>query len=180
MSPLVRAELSQLLLRLADGNRGAFDPIYEMTLPIVHRFALKMISNKSEADDIAQSALMKVFSRCGEFRRDGDALSWILGITAYECRTARQKVKRRREEFGQDESVNQKADSSFNAEEKLISKNLEDAIQETLSGLSVQDQETIKVAIHDMERPDIPAATFRKRLERALGRLKDTWRDQYE
>ena len=180
MSPQVRAELSRLLLRLADGNRTAFDPIYEMTLPIVHRFAAKMISNKSEADDIAQTALMKVFSRCAEFRRDGDALSWILGITAFECRTARQKVKRRKEEFGQEDSLDQKADLSATAEEKLITKNLEDAIQEALSGLSFEDQETIRISIHEMERPNIPATTFRKRLERALGRLKDTWRDKYE
>lgn len=180
MNPQDRTELSQLLVRLADGDRKAFDPIYERTWPLVNRFALKMISNSSEADDIAQLALMKVFNRATEFRRDGDALSWILGITSFECKTARQKVRRRKEDFNTEITLAHKADTSISSEELLIQKNLDEAIQEILQGLNPQDQETIRIAIHEMEKPDIPAATFRKRLERAFARLKDTWRDQYE
>lgn len=180
MNLIERAELSQLLLRLADGDRNAFEPIYETTWPLVNRFAKKMISNSIEADDIAQTALMKVFSRATEFRRDGDALSWILGITSFECKTARQKMRRRKEEFGMEESISNKVDQNNSAEEKLIQKSLENAIQEALQGLSLQDQEAIRISIYEMQRPNIPDATFRKRLERALNRLKNTWRDQYE
>lgn len=180
VSPIERANLSQYLIRLADGDRKAFDPIFEATWPMVHNFALKLSSNSVEADDIAQTALSKVFSRATEFRRDGDALSWILGITAFECKTARKKVSRRKENFDQDNFLQDKADESENAEEKLIVLNLDEAIQEVLKGLSEQDQETIRIAIHELERPNIPSATFRKRLERAFGKLKDTWKDQYE
>jgi len=180
MNPQERAELSQFLLRLADGDRAAFDPIYEMTWPLVNCFASKMISSPIEAEDVAQIALMKVFSRATEFRRDGDALSWILGITAFECKTSRQKVRRRKEHFHADQVVSTQADSSLSAEERLIDRDLELAVEEVLNGLSVQDQETIRIAIHQIERPDMRAATFRKRLERAFGRLRDSWRDQYE
>lgn len=100
-----RAQLNAQMIRLADGDRGAFDVIFDMTWPLVHRFARKMTSASPEAEDIAQTALTKVFSRASEFRRDGDALSWILGITAFECKTARQKAKRRREDFVSPENL---------------------------------------------------------------------------
>lgn len=180
MSPQERKELNQLLLRLADGDRKAFDPLYENTWPIINRFAVKMVSNSIEAEDIAQLALMKVFNRSTEFRKDGDALSWILGITAFECKTARQKIRRRKEEYQQDDTLAEQADHSSSVEEQLIKKNLEDAIQDALKGLSSEEQETIRISIYETEKPNIPAATFRKRLQRALTSLKDTWRDQYE
>jgi len=168
------------MVRLADGDRSAFDFIFQTTWPLVHRFAIKMMASSVEAEDVAQLALTKVFSRATEFHRDKDALSWILGITAFECKTARQKVKRRKEDFQNEETLAQKSDQKASAEEHLVSKAIENAIQEALEGLSAQDQETIKIAIYEMARPNIPDATFRKRLERAFDRLRDKWRDEYE
>lgn len=180
MKPQERADLNLNMVRLTDGDRGAFDSIFQSTWPLVHRFALKMMSGSPEAEDIAQLALTKVFSRASEFHRDKDALSWILGITAFECKTARQKIKRRKEDFNSEEALSQTSDQNATAETQLVNQAIESAIQDALKSLSPQDQETIKIAIHEMERPNIPAATFRKRLERAFDRLIDRWRDDYE
>lgn len=180
MKPQERTDLNQHMIRLADGDRNAFDFIFEMTWPLVHRFALKMVSKGQEAEDIAQLALTKVFSRASEFDRNRDALSWIIGITAFECKTARQKVKRRKEDFNSEDQLSAKSDQSASAEDQLIQSAISAAIQDALNGLSVQDQETIKIAIHDMDRPNIPSATFRKRLERAFDRLREKWRDEYD
>ena len=180
MIPRERADINILMIRLADGDRTAFDSIYEAVWPLVHRFAKKITANKTDSEDIAQHALMKVFSRASEFRRDGDALSWILGITAYECKTVRQKTRRRKEQFQEHNDFDKKSEPSRSAEELLIANSLASAIKEVLAGLSEEDQETIRIAINDLSRPDIPAATFRKRLERSFDRLRKTWRERYE
>lgn len=120
MSPLERTELTAKLVRLADGDRSAFEPIFEVTWPLVHRFAARLIGSGHEAEDVAQHALMKVFSRAHEFDGNRDALSWILGITAFECKTLRQKVRRRKEEFGSSDALNGAHDQSMSAEERLI------------------------------------------------------------
>lgn len=180
MSPANRASLNKQLIRLADGDRNAFDSIYEAAWPIASRFASRMVQGSVEAEDVAQQALLKVFHRISEFDRTKDALSWILGITAFECKTARQKIKRRRENFNSEDVLVEKSDHQASAEEQLVSKSIEDGIQAALAGLSIQDQDTIKIAIFEMDRPEIPAATFRKRLERAFDRLREKWRDEYE
>lgn len=180
MSSVDRNELNKYMERLVDGDRNAFDYVYAVSWPLVHRLALKTIGQGPDAEEVAQQSLMKVFSRASEFEKGRDALSWILGITSFECKTARQKVKRRKEDFHSEDRLALRADPKALAEEQLVLKSLEDAIQDALEGLSPQDQETIKTAIHELDRPNIPGATFRKRLERAFDRLKDKWREEYE
>jgi RNA polymerase sigma-70 factor (ECF subfamily) len=168
------------MIRLADGDRQAFETIYAAAWPLVHNFARKLLNASSEAEDVAQHALMKVFSRANEFRIDGDAFSWILGITSYECKTARNKVKRRKEDFDSDEVIQDLPQLTLSADEKLIEESTEKALQEVLSELSPEDRDTILIAIHDLERPDLPAATFRKRVQRAMDRLRQKWSEKHE
>jgi RNA polymerase sigma-70 factor, ECF subfamily len=180
VNPQARAELTTNMIRLADGDRQAFEPIFEATWPLAHRLAIRTLGSTPEAEDVAQHALMKVFSRATEFRADGDALSWILGITSYECKTARNKTLRRREEFDKDETIEQAALGVPTAEEQLLHRDMDRGLEEVLHELSPQERETILIAIHDLERPNIPAATFRKRLQRAMDRLREKWSEKNE
>src|SRR5262249_15628574 len=92
-----RKQLHDQMVRLADGDRAAFEPLYEALWPVVRGFALRVLAGPEDAEDAAQRAMMAVFARASEFDSERDALSWILGITAYECRTSRQRGRRRRE-----------------------------------------------------------------------------------
>lgn len=177
MNPQLRAELTANMIRLADGDRQAFEPIFAATWPLAHRLAVRTLGATEEAEDAAQCALMKVFSRATEFRSDGDALSWILGITAYECKTSRQKVRHRRESVGDDQSIQQQLDERVDAEGELLGQSMKATLRSLLGELSPRDQEAILASIEEMAKPDIAPATFRKRLERAMGRLRDKWSD---
>jgi hypothetical protein len=48
-----------------------------------------------------------------------------------------------------------------------------------LDALSPLDIETIALAITEARSEDIAPATFRKRLERALSRLRTSWRSRH-
>lgn len=65
------------------------------------------------------------------------------------------------------------------ADDALIEKDLESAIQDVLASLKPSDQATVIAAMHGERDESIPGATFRKRLERALGRARDVWRTKY-
>lgn len=55
------------MARLADGERSAFDPLYEALWPIVRRFCNKALGSSAESDDAAQAALLEIFSRACDF-----------------------------------------------------------------------------------------------------------------
>ncbi|WP_281332781.1 sigma-70 family RNA polymerase sigma factor [Polyangium sp. 6x1] len=169
-----RERLHRAMVRLADGDRSAFEPVHAAIWPVLRRFAERAMPNLADAEDAAQSALIRVFSRASEFDATRDACSWILGIVAYECRTLRQKARRRREDPGGLDELGLRAPTEeATPEERVIAQDLREAALEALGTLGAEDVDTLRRVLAD-ERPD--GATFRKRVERAMRRLREAWR----
>lgn len=165
------------MVRLADGDREAFGPLYDVLWPVLLGFARRALAGSPDAEDAAQSALMKLFSRASDFDPACDALSWALGIVAYECRTLRRKVHRRREQSDEapDALGAQRASTEPSPEDTVIARDLEAAAADVLGALRPEDAETLRMVARG-ERPDgVGGATFRKRVERALSRLRAAW-----
>ena len=157
------------MTRLASGDRSAFHPVFEALWPVVRRFVSAQLQ-PAEADDVAQAALLKVFERAADFDPDADALSWALGIAAWQVRTARCRVHRRGE--GALEPALALADARPSPEDAVIAADLERELQLVLGELRAPDLETLTLLARG-ERPRGP--TFRKRVERSLARLRTAW-----
>ena len=176
MDRAARAELQQLFERLAAGDRSALEPAFGLLRPALRRFARHLTPSDAEAEDAAQNALLKIFARSSELDLERDALTWALGVTAYECKTARKRGQRQRESGETGLAAMEARGAS--PEQAAIARELEAAASEVLGTLRPIDIETLRALMHDA-RPDVPAATFRKRLERALHRLQVAWRSRH-
>lgn len=172
MERVAREALQRQLERLADGDRDAFHPVFVRLWPLLRGFAARCLP-REDVEDAAQEALLRVFARAAEFDRRRDALSWVLGIAAYEIRTVRQRRRRRREH--PEHALADRPDAGRSPEEIAVAADLERALGEALAALRPADAETL-LAYARGERPDLPGPTFRKRVERALGRLRSAWR----
>jgi DNA-directed RNA polymerase specialized sigma24 family protein len=170
-----RLELQRCLARLADGDRAAFRPVFDLAWPRVRQLAARLLPHGADADDAAQLALVKVFERAGEYDRTRDALAWIVAIAGWECLTVRRKTARRREAAG--EVLAALADGAPSAEEQLLGAELEAAAVAVLGQLRLEDRTTLRVALFGEGERTVKPATFRKRMERALERLRAAWRD---
>jgi RNA polymerase sigma factor (sigma-70 family) len=165
-------ELEALMLRLAAGDRSAFDPLYDAMWPLVQRLTTRMMRGAPEAQDAAQKAMLKLFARASHFEPGRSATTWVLAIAAYECRTLLKRQKRKREDRSEMEAlVDAKAGSPETA---VIDRDFEAAAREVLGTLRATDIATLEASARG-ERPDLPQATFRKRLERALARFRAAW-----
>jgi RNA polymerase sigma-70 factor, ECF subfamily len=170
-------ELQDLLARLADGDRAAFPPAFTLLWPVTRSFARSFLRDDAGAEDAAQQALLRVFLRAAEFDPSRPALPWVIGVVANECRTLRRKTQRRRE--APLAAAEAQADSAASPEEDAARRDLERAALSVLEGLPPADLETILAHVGEAERPDLPAPTFRKRLERALKRLRRAWSERH-
>jgi len=164
-------------VRLADGDRAAFRPVFDLAWPCVREVAARMMSSPADADDAAQGALCKLFERISEFDPERDALAWIVGIVSYECLTLRKKRTRRREHADGDEAIAAVADAQPSPEDQVIAGELEAVALAVLGTLKPDDRRTLRVALFGEGERGVAPATFRKRVERALGRLRAAWRD---
>lgn len=168
MDPEQKEELKMLMVRLADGDRAAFDPMFEALWPIVHRFSARALHGSADAEDAAQVAMMKVFSNISRFDPARDPLSWTLGIAAYECKTLRQKRLRRRETSS---SENELSSERASPESEAIARDLEAAILEFSGSLPEGERKALFAHLAG-RRPPGDNPTFRKRLSRSLERLR--------
>jgi RNA polymerase sigma-70 factor (ECF subfamily) len=176
MDAAQRRELQRAMTRLADGDRSAFHPVFILAWPVVRAFAYSLLREGGDAEDAAQQALLRSFERASRFDQTRDALAWLLGITAYECRTLRRRRGRQREEPLSD--VFDREAGAPSPEALLVKEDLQRAAREVLASLAPSDIETIVAALADEPpgRPQvITAAAFRKRLERARRRLRSAW-----
>lgn len=164
------------MARLAEGDRSSFAPAFALLHPLVARFCARMLPDGTDAEDAAQAALLKVFTRASDFDPSRDALPWVLALAAYECRTYRKARQRRREEAPLDEEV---ADAAQGPDARLEGAQLARALREVLDDLKPEDAATLAAALGEEERPAVPPATFRKRVERAMTRLRAAWRTRH-
>lgn len=172
MTPGGRAALHEELTALARGDRAAFDPLFRRLWPLLRGFAERCLP-AAEAEDAAQEALLRVFKRASEFDPERDALAWVLGVAAWQVRTHRTKARRRREDAM--DRLPERAAARPSPESEVVARDLGAALERALEELPPGDAATL-LAYARGERPDLPGATFRKRVERALSRLRSRWR----
>src|SRR4051812_28409222 len=121
------------MCRLADGDRDAFSPLFGEALPVVRRYAVKLVGSEADADEVTQQTMLKVFSRAAEFDPRRDALRWVLGIATWEARTLRKSSMRRRETT-EDEALGLSSGAA-SPEQALSEAQLRAALTEVISAL---------------------------------------------
>src|SRR6185436_12336798 len=168
--------LQALMTRLADGDRSALHPAFEALWPILRGVAARHLP-PADAEDAAQEALLKIFRRAGSFDRVRSALAWAIGIAGWEVRSARRRRVRRREAPIADAGF--RPDAAPDPEAAILLRDLEATLEAAIGALEPGDAETLGLYARG-ERPPIAAATFRKRVSRALARLRKAWRTNDE
>lgn len=140
--------LDEALARVAQGDRGAFDAVFDAAWP-------------------------RTLAWC--------ALSWILTIAAFEVRTVRQRRRRDQARVASLDALDagaQPADPVTGADDALIDAESADELARLLDELSPDDRALVEDALagRAYEDSNVPAATQRKRRQRAIDRLKSAWR----
>jgi RNA polymerase sigma-70 factor, ECF subfamily len=169
-----RAEIQRLMMAAADGDRAAVDPLFQALWPITVGYATRFLGNATIAEDCAQDALVKLFGQLDRFDRERDALTWALTHATWQCRTARRARQRR-------DKHTTSVETASDDRERFEQRELVRAALDTLASLPPRDRDVIAAVLTDDDelRNALAPATFRKRLERALGRLRTSWRSRH-
>jgi RNA polymerase sigma-70 factor, ECF subfamily len=161
------ADLDELMSRLARGDRSAFGPLYEALRPRAARL-VTMRLGASFAPDVAQAALLKVFSRASEFEPGRPCLPWFYAIVANEIRGAQRRDARLIATDIADDALVEERDP----ERDLIARELERAVELAVDALDAESANAIRALLGRAPLPDISPATFRKRVSRAYSKLR--------
>ena len=171
--------LDALMARLADGDRSAFAQVFALLWPPTERLCRSLLHDPADAADAAQEAMQKILERAPiDYDPARPARPWALALAAWECRTLRRKRQRRREapEAASTEPATEHPEPQF------VQRDLSRAALEALGELSDSDRDTLLETFWERAAEHGPSelpATLRKRRQRALARLRDTFRRLY-
>ena len=173
------ARLDANMARLADGDRSVFTQVFELLWPKIYGLCRALLQNQADAADAAQEAMQKILERAPlDYDRARPALPWALAIAGWECRTLARKRARSREVRPLDDAAPD-VPVAGDEETTLIQRDLIRAAVRALGELSETDREALVATFWGEAATSVSGATFRKRRERALERLRGAFRRLY-
>lgn len=172
------AELVALLRASAGGDREAFASLYRHTSSKLFGICLRMLHNRSEAEDALQGVYITVWRRADSFDpARAAAMTWLITLTRNRCIDH----LRRHREAPVDESVTENltdpdAGPSAHSEASEQRRRLE----RCLDALGQQQKSAVRAAFFSgatynelAERCGVPLATMKSWIRRSLIRLRD-------
>jgi RNA polymerase sigma-70 factor, ECF subfamily len=169
---------SDLADRLRRGDPRAFE---ELVITYQHRVfgvALRMLRNRSEAEEIAQEVFLRVHRAVEDFRGEAKLSTWLYAITSRLCLNRLASGERRMAREGDESLERLRADADPAAHVERVE--LEAALQRAITELP--DERRIVVVLCDFEglsyeeiaaALNLPLGTVRSRLHRARTDLKE-------
>ena len=73
--------LEKNINEIAYGNKEALASLYELTKSSVYGYALSILKNTSDAEDVLQEVYIKIYENASTYQSKGKPLAWITTIT---------------------------------------------------------------------------------------------------
>ncbi len=133
-------EIDDCLHRLAAGEISALERLYELTSTNIYGYALSLMQNKSDAEDVMHDLYVSVYSNAALYSSRQKPLAWMLTITR-NLAMAKLKEKNRSQELTD-------LQLQFISSEEKLSPIEKETLRQTLRILN--DEERQIVVLHSL------------------------------
>ena len=73
----------ELIERVQQNDRAAFDVLYERYFPRVSGYVRRRVNNRADVEEIVQEVFINVFTSLDSFRGEAPFAAWVLGISRF-------------------------------------------------------------------------------------------------
>lgn len=171
---------AELLTLISAGDVRAVGELYDRYAPTLFPIALRIVRERSEAEDVLHDAFVAVNERAGQYASDrGSVVAWLVTLV----RNLSIDRTRRRDRRGAlaREVLPHEPPQSVRDPERLTSEAVErDKIRRALASLPDAQRQTLEVAFFEglsypeiAARENVPLGTIKSRAARALAALRD-------
>lgn len=161
-----------LIVRTGQGDRAAFERLYEETSNAVYAYALSLLLNRENAEDVMQETFLKIRAAAHLYKPQGKPMAWILTIARNLCMMRFRQEKRQTELLPEHMEEECGLSDIKESEDRLV---LETALR-------ILSQEELRIivlhAVSGMKHREIsevmnlPLSTVLSRYQRGLGKLR--------
>ena len=166
----------EIIFRIAQGDQDAFHKLYEETSSLVYGYALSILKDKHNAEDVMQDTYIKVYSNAGSYTAKGKPMAWILTITR---NLALMKFRQKQHENIDDDQYESISDMPhIHSENKML-------VDQLLERLSEEEREIVMLhAMSELKHREIaalmslPLSTVLSKYNRAIAKLREIMKEE--
>ena len=165
------------ITRIAAGQRDALEQLYTQTRPAVYGFALSMVKNSHDAEDLLHDTYVQVWHGAPLYRPNGKPMAWLMTIV----RNLATDLFRRRSR-SDDRPWEEVADSL--AQIPALTQEDRMTLQALLGALSDEERQIVTLhALSGLKHREIalllqlPLPTVLSKYNRALKKLRLAWKE---
>ncbi len=171
----------ELVARVREGDHEAFAALVDRHKRQVHGLAYRMLGNRSDAEDVAQEAFVRAYTRLATYQPDGRFGAWLLAIASHRCIDLLRSRGRRAPTItlGKVAESDRFISQSDEPEERVIRGSVEDDVQRWLATLPPPYRLVLMLRyFHELSYNEIagtlgePVSTVRMRLFRARAMIQ--------
>lgn len=179
---------AELIKRVCEGEPEAFEELVRPYERLVYGTAISIVRNSADAEEIAQEAVLKAFSKLSSFRGESRFSTWLIQITYNE---ARMRIRKDRQHLYESVDYGDKnaegdywpkdfADWRPIPSEMLERKELREALENGIKSLGPRYREVLILRdLHNLSQKETAAVlgigegSVKTRLHRARMQLRD-------
>lgn len=172
--------LAARLAAVAHGDQAAFADLYDATAPRVHGLVLRVLRDRSQAEEVTQEVFLQVWRTAGSFDPDrGSAVSWLLTLAH---RRAVDRVRSVVAQSARDDAYeSRRTTRPFDVTAEAVEERLEATrVRDALGRLSETQRAAIELAYFEglthrevSDRLGVPLGTAKTRIRDGLGKMRD-------
>ena len=171
--------IAAALARIPGGDRAALQTVYRLTSAKLFGVALRILGDRSEAEDVLQEVFVTVWRKAADFDAGrASPMTWLIAITRNRAIDRLRATKASRHMDPLDEA-NEVADSAPMADSALESAQDNARLHGCLDTLAADERGALRGAFFDGNtyedlalRLSVPLGTMKSRIRRALLKLK--------
>lgn len=171
--------IAAALGRISGGDRAALQTVYRLTSAKLFGVALRILGERSEAEDVLQEVYVTVWRKAGDFDPNrASPITWLIAITRNRA-IDRLRASRRSRRMEPIEQADDVPDSTASADSALESAQDHVRLHGCLDSLAVHERGALRGAFFDGNtyeelamRMSVPLGTMKSWIRRAMIKLK--------
>ena len=171
--------LETYIAQIADGHKDGMALLYEQTHAAVYGFALSILRNRQDAEDVQHDTYIQIWKAAGSYQPSGKPIAWIYTIT-------RNLTRMRLRDQGRTVTVSPEDWHTMFADIPAVDQEDRMVLASLLEVLS--DEERQIILLHAMtglkhreiaELMELKLATVLSKYNRAIKKLRHAWKENF-
>lgn len=171
-------DIENLISKVAMGDRAAFGALYGTTSAKLFGVALRVLKDRTDAEDVLQEAFVKIWNNAAKYQVSGySPMTWLIAIVRNQ---AIDRLRARKPDAAELVEADDIADTSATPEQHAVAGGETERLRLCLEKLSPGRAEAVKAAYMDgysyqelADRLEQPINTVRTWLRRSLISLRE-------